>query len=151
MRVAGADSREVGYGCGKQKCECPIDRDEACPDPLALLTRKIRKMQNVSEAGLVENFDANVAVQCSRYQASDKVENVASDEWTTHRHALVGRVDYVLSLEAVHIDAKEHVDAEDERFGDKECFPEVKGLAHFCHELAVDHRSAVGEDSLHEA
>jgi hypothetical protein len=84
MRVTEADLREIGYGCGQEESKCPIDRHEACPDPLALLAGKIREMQNVSEASLVKDFDADISVQCSRYQTSDKVKYVASDEWATH-------------------------------------------------------------------
>lgn len=75
-------------------------------------------MQEFFETGLVQDFDANVSVQRCCYQARDEVQNVTSDQRTTHRHALVGRVDYVLSLETVDVDAEEDVDAEDECFGD---------------------------------
>ena len=68
-----------------------------------------------------------------------------------HRHALIGRVDYILALETVNVDAEEDVDAEDEGFGDKEGFPKVKRAAHLGHEFAIDHCSAVREDGLHEA
>lgn len=95
-------------------------------------------MQELFEAGLVQNFDADVAVQRSCYQACDEVEDVTSDQRTAHGHALVGWVDHILALEAVHVDAKEDVDAKDEGFSDQQGFPEVEGAAHLGHEFAVD-------------
>jgi len=108
-------------------------------------------MQQLLEAGLVEDFDADVPVQRSRYQARHEVEDVAGDKGTAHRHALIGGVDDILALEAVHVDAEEDVDAEDESFCDEECFPEVERSSHLGHKLAVDHGAAVGEHGLHEA
>lgn len=108
-------------------------------------------MEEFFEARLVQDFDADVPVQRSCYQARDEIQDIPSDQRATHRHALVGRIDHVLALEAVDVDAEEDVDAEDEGFGDEQRFPEVEGSPHLGHEFAVDHCTAVGEDGLHEA
>ena len=73
---------------------------------------------------MVQDFDADVAIQRGCYQSCDEVQDISSDEWTTNRHALVSRVDDILTLEAVDVDAEEDVDAKDKGFGDEKGFPE---------------------------
>lgn len=108
-------------------------------------------MQQLLETGLVQDLDTDIPVQRSSYESADEVEHVSRDERTSHRHTLIGRVDGVLALVAVYVDAKKDVYPEDEGFGDQECFPEVVWAPHLGHELTVKHCPAVGEDCLHES
>ena len=142
---------EVGNSSGEDKGNRPVDWNHADPDELARLASEVGKTEKLLEDVLVKHLDSDIAVECSSDQRSNKVEDVTSLQCSQRGNALVGRIDGILTLESINVDAEEEVDNIDEGVSYDESLPEVPGLAHFGHELAEKHGSTVRIDCLHEA
>jgi hypothetical protein len=142
--------REVGDSSGNDKGERPVNWDHANPNELSGLLGQIGEAKDLLEDVLVENLDSDVAVQSSGDQGRKEGDDVSGGVSCLWTHTLVGWVDGVLALEAVHKDAEEKVDNIDEGLCADHCLPEVPWLAHLTHELAEEHGTTVRVNGLHE-
>jgi len=129
----------------------PVEWNKEDEDPFTALAFEEWELEEVSSHVVVENFDADIAVQNSGDQTSNETDDVASSLPAIRRHALVRNVVRILSLHAVSVQAVNHVAEVDEDVGSKKSLPEVHWAAHFRHELDEKRGATEREDSVHES
>jgi hypothetical protein len=61
-RKIRTDIREIRNRRSEEECERPVHRHKSSPDHLALLRSNVGQVQQLLEAGLVQDFDADVPV-----------------------------------------------------------------------------------------
>lgn len=110
----GRGEREGTYSCGDDKSHAPVDGHDGGPEVFALLAGEGRGFEELGEDVVVEDFDADVAVEGGGDQGRDHGEDVGAGLPVVGAHALVGGVHHVLALVAVHEQSVEHVEEVDE-------------------------------------
>lgn len=119
--AAGADEHDpavdLGHGLGDDPGEDPIQGHQGDPDPFARLGFQDREVQQVAAEVVVQDFDADVAVQHRGDEARDEPDDVARRLPAVRRHPLVADVVHVLALHAVRVDAVHHVAGVDQDVG----------------------------------
>ena len=147
----GDEAEEVGDGGGDDEGDGPVDGDDDGPEDFAFAGGEERGVEEVHEDVVVEDFDADVAVQACGDETGGDGEHVADDLPAVGGDALVGELVGVLALEVVDVAAVDEVDGEDEELGAPHGLDEVAGAFHFGHEFDEELGAAVGVDALHEA
>ena len=147
----GHEAKVVRDGGGNDEGNGPPDGNDDDPKNLAHPRRKRRRAQKVHEHIIIEDLDADVAVQARGNQTTQYGEHVADRLPGVNGHALVGDRVGVLALEVVDVAAVDEIDAVDEELRGPHGLDEVARAAHLGHELDEELRAAVGEDALEKA
>ena len=149
----GDETRQVAElrnGGRYNKGDAPIKRHEDDPADLAGLGGEAGEAEEIDEEVIVDDFEADVAVENSGDEAGDELDGVGDDGPGVVGDALVGGVDGELALEGVDEEAEEHVEEVDEKLGEEHALPEIEGALHLRHEFHEQHGAAVRVDGLHE-
>lgn len=151
----GADNRHkaevIGDGAGDDEGDGPPNRHDHHPQRLAAFGGQRRRLQQIHQHVVVEDLDADVAVEAGGDEARDGGERVAHRLEAVLRQADVRRVEGVLALPVVLVAAVDQVDGVDEELRAPHRLDEVVRPPHLRHELDEELRAAVGEDALQQA
>ena len=138
------------YGRSDNESQCPITCTETGPDHTTFARENRRSLEDVLDDIDVGHLDSNVTVEGSSDDAGDDVQHVARLKRSASSHTLERNTEHVLSRVGVKEVGVEAVRKIDDQLSDDHALPKVHRTSHFGHELWKDHRSAVGEDHVHD-
>ena len=147
-----ADEADViGDGGGEDERDDPPDGHDGGVDELPALGDERRHIEDVHEDVVVQDLDADVAVQAGSNKGSDERDHVAGRLPIVWCDALITGVVAVLALEVVYEAAVDQVDAVDEELRSPHGLDEVAGPAHLGHELHEQLRAGVRQNARQQA
>jgi hypothetical protein len=83
------EPEEIGDGGGQDECNGPVDGDDACPKNLTAAGQERGCVEELHEEVVVENLDADVAVECCCDEAADDCKDITYDLPAVGRDALI--------------------------------------------------------------
>ncbi len=93
------EPEEVGDGGGEDECDGPVDGDDGGPEDLTTASQEGWRVEILHADIVVEDFDADVAVECSSDEAADDGEDIARGLPAVGRDALVGELEKSLLVD----------------------------------------------------
>lgn len=149
-RDHGSDSCEFRDSSTDDEGDGPVDGNHADPEHLASLGGEWWTLEQILDDVLVDDFDANVAVQDCSDDTGDKIDDVRDCLPGVNGKTLVGRVVDELSLLRVEDKSEHEVADVDEDLGAELGLDEIKWATHFSHEFTVKHSTTISIDDLHD-
>lgn len=146
----GCQAEEIRNRGSDDKGTRPVDWYERSPDYLSFLCGQRRCTEEVGEDIVVQDLDADIAIETSSNQCAEETDDVSNSLPGVDRNALERRIDGILSLIAVEEASVKDIDDVDERLSADHSLPEITGTSHLRHELGEQHGSAISIHSLHQ-
>jgi len=143
-----ADEAEVVGNCGcNDKRNGPPDWDNGCVNYLAACGGKGWCAEDVYQDVVVEDFDADVAIETCGNESSDQRNHVARSLPAVDANAHVAGIKAVLALEVIYKASVHEVHGVDEELCSPHSFDEVTGSFHLGQEFHEELSACVCQNS----
>ena len=124
-RNNGDETKVVWNSCCEEKRYSPPDWNDSSIDNLPTLSNERRRVEDIQEYVVVEDFDTDVAVKACSNQASDQSDHVTSSLPAIGTDSLVARVEAILPLKVINVTPIDEINAVYEELRSPHRFNEV--------------------------